>query len=168
MRKGRRLLAVFGVVDIWSCGGPDSGKDGAIDAKGDRQVDVGKPDVGTLLDGAKTDAISIQGFVSIPAGTYQMGAPTSESCNTGYEYQHQVTLTHGFEILDHEVTQGEFQSVMGGDGLQPVERQVVRGELSGGVGELERSRSLLQHALGAAGTDGLLHLQRKRSERRMQ
>ena len=52
-------------------------------------------------------------WVSIPAGTFQMGSPNSEPCRIIDETQHQVTLTHKFEILATEVTQGQFTAVMG-------------------------------------------------------
>jgi len=41
-----------------------------------------------------------------------MGSPTSEPCRDGNEDPHPVTLTHGFEISDHEVTQAEIQALM--------------------------------------------------------
>ena len=80
----------------------DAAKDAPLDAKDDTQADV-----------TKTDTFSTPGFVSIPAGTFVMGSPASEPCRGSNEDQHQVTLTHGFEISDHETTQGEFQALMG-------------------------------------------------------
>lgn len=53
------------------------------------------------------------GFVWIPPGTFQMGSPTTEVSRLGYEDLHTVTLTHGFWICDHVVTQGEYFQVMG-------------------------------------------------------
>ena len=59
------------------------------------------------------------GFVSIPAGTFTKG-----SGNTAYN----VTLTKDFWMCDHEVTQAEYEAVMGsnpsrftGDDSRPVE-----------------------------------------------
>jgi formylglycine-generating enzyme required for sulfatase activity len=52
------------------------------------------------------------GFVWIPPGTFVMGSPFSEA-KFSEETQHTVTLTQGFWISDHEVTQVEFESVMG-------------------------------------------------------
>lgn len=49
----------------------------------------------------------------IPAGTFIMGSPTSESGRDSDETQHRVTLTRGFLLMEHEVTQGEWQAVMG-------------------------------------------------------
>ncbi len=63
------------------------------------------------------------GFVSIDAGTFWMGSPDGEDpcpldsgdCtaetgrNTdGRETLHEVTLTYDFEVMDHEITQGEW------------------------------------------------------------
>jgi formylglycine-generating enzyme required for sulfatase activity len=69
------------------------------------------------------------GFVWIHPGTFLMGSPSTESYRNLNEVQHTVTLTQGFWISDHEVTQGEFQAVMGnnpslftGDLNRPVER----------------------------------------------
>ena len=53
-------------------------------------------------------------FVWIRPGTFQMGSiKGTDPDRWSDEDQHQVTLTRGFWILDHEVTQGEYQWVMG-------------------------------------------------------
>jgi formylglycine-generating enzyme required for sulfatase activity len=49
----------------------------------------------------------------IPAGTFTMGSPSSESGRSDDETQHSVTLTKGYWLMEHEVTQGEWQAVMG-------------------------------------------------------
>jgi formylglycine-generating enzyme required for sulfatase activity len=51
--------------------------------------------------------------VTIPAGTFLMGSPASEGCRLENEDWHQVTLTHAFEIMSTEATQGEFKRAMG-------------------------------------------------------
>jgi formylglycine-generating enzyme required for sulfatase activity len=68
------------------------------------------------------------GFVWIEPGTFVMGSPSSEVGRSDGEFQHTVTLTQGFWLSDHEVTQSEYQSVMGinpsffkGDLNRPVE-----------------------------------------------
>ena len=57
-----------------------------------------------------------------------MGSPSSEVGRSGGEIQNTVTLTQGFWLSDHEVTQSEYRSVMGfnpsffkGDLNRPVE-----------------------------------------------
>jgi sulfatase modifying factor 1 len=42
-----------------------------------------------------------------------MGSSPSEEGHQGDETQHEVTLTKGFWMMEHEVTQAEWQSVMG-------------------------------------------------------
>ena len=49
----------------------------------------------------------------VPAGTFTMGSPSSESGRDSEETQHSVTLTTGYWLMEHEVTQGEWQAVMG-------------------------------------------------------
>lgn len=53
------------------------------------------------------------GFVYIPPGTFLMGSPPSEDGRTGDETPQQVTLTTGFYLQRTEVTQGEWQALMG-------------------------------------------------------
>jgi formylglycine-generating enzyme required for sulfatase activity len=72
--------------------------------------------------------VGTSGFVWIAPGTFTMGSPITEADRWFDEVQHLVTLTRGFWLSDHEVTQGEFESVMGsnpsshqGDPNRPVE-----------------------------------------------
>ena len=48
-----------------------------------------------------------------PAGTFQMGSPSTEEGRDSDETQHTVTLTKGFWMMETEVTQGMWQSIMG-------------------------------------------------------
>lgn len=48
-----------------------------------------------------------------PAGTFMMGSPASELERSENETQHQVTLIRGFWILETEVTQSMWESIMG-------------------------------------------------------
>ena len=71
----------------------------------------------------------LSGFVWISPGTFVMGSPPSEPERRLDEILHTVTLTQGFWLSDHEVTQGEYQAVMGsnpskftGDLNRPVEQ----------------------------------------------
>ena len=52
-------------------------------------------------------------LVPIPAGEFLMGSPETEPGRDGDEVQHQVTLTKRFLLGVHEVTQGQWQAVMG-------------------------------------------------------
>jgi formylglycine-generating enzyme required for sulfatase activity len=52
-------------------------------------------------------------FRLVPAGSFTMGSPTSESERESNEMQHQVTLSKAFYCAMHEVTQGQWQALMG-------------------------------------------------------
>ena len=67
-------------------------------------------------------------MVGIEPGTFTMGSPTDELGREDNETQHEVTLTQGFWLGKYEVTQKQYQAVMGtkpshfkGDNL-PVEQ----------------------------------------------
>jgi formylglycine-generating enzyme required for sulfatase activity len=54
-------------------------------------------------------------FVYIEPGTFTMGSPSNESGRGDDERQHQVTLTRGYYLQTTEVTQGQWQLMMGGN-----------------------------------------------------
>lgn len=70
------------------------------------------------------------GFVWLPGGRFTIGSPdTEEDRQTNEGPQTEVTLTRGFYLCQHEVTQGEYLSVIGsnpsnftGDTNRPVEQ----------------------------------------------
>ena len=49
----------------------------------------------------------------IPAGTFQMGSPSSEPGRDDDERQHSVTLSSGYWMMEREVSQGMWRSVTG-------------------------------------------------------
>jgi formylglycine-generating enzyme required for sulfatase activity len=51
-------------------------------------------------------------FVWVPAGTFLMGSPPEEPQRRGDEVPHGVTLTRGFYLAAHPVTQARWQAVM--------------------------------------------------------
>ena len=59
-----------------------------------------------------TNALGMN-FVFVPPGTFMMGSPASEAGREANEKQHRVTLTRGFFIQTTEVTQRQWESVMG-------------------------------------------------------
>ena len=73
------------------------------------------------LDGQSCAGLVLR-FRPIAAGSFTMGSPPSEPGRddfTGWngeldETTHAVTLTHGFEITEHEITQGDYATVTGG------------------------------------------------------
>ena len=71
----------------------------------------------TLKAGAKK-TIKLPGGVTMefawcPPGTFMMGSPSNEENRGNDEAQHRVTLTKGFWLGKYEVTQKQWQSVMG-------------------------------------------------------
>jgi formylglycine-generating enzyme required for sulfatase activity len=66
-------------------------------------------------------------FVSVAPGTFLMGAPDTDVYGKSSEKpQHEVTITKGFHLGKYEVTQGQWEAVMGttpwiGEGRQYVE-----------------------------------------------
>ena len=71
----------------------------------------------TGSDGSTSSAPS--GYVLIPAGTFMMGSPESEPCRYPDEGpQHEVTLTGSFWLKTTEVTQGEWEALMGNNPSQ--------------------------------------------------
>jgi uncharacterized protein (TIGR02996 family) len=52
-------------------------------------------------------------FAWIPPGTFLMGSPPSEQNRYKNESQHKVTLTKGFYLGVHEVTQAQWQAMIG-------------------------------------------------------
>jgi formylglycine-generating enzyme required for sulfatase activity len=59
-----------------------------------------------------TNAVTTN-FIWIPPGTFIMGSPTNEPGRDTDETQHAVTLTQGFYVGKHLVTQGQYVSVIG-------------------------------------------------------
>ncbi len=71
-----------------------------------------------VVDGTPTShtvaSISMD-MIFCPPGTFTMGSPTNETGREGDETQHQVTLSHGFYLGKHEITQAQYQAVMNGN-----------------------------------------------------
>jgi len=61
---------------------------------------------------ALTNSLGMK-FVYIPPGEFMMGSPESEPERYNNEKQHKVTLTKGFHMQTTEVTQGQWEAVMG-------------------------------------------------------
>ena len=63
--------------------------------------------------GANYASPSLGAMKWIPAGTFMMGSPRTELGRDDDETPHQVTLTAGYWIMEHEVTQAEWLAVVG-------------------------------------------------------
>jgi formylglycine-generating enzyme required for sulfatase activity len=59
-----------------------------------------------------TNSIGMK-LVRIPRGTFQMGSPIEEEDGENDEVQHQVTISKDYYLGVTEVTQGQYQKVMG-------------------------------------------------------
>jgi formylglycine-generating enzyme required for sulfatase activity len=57
--------------------------------------------------------VSLVEMVRVTGGTFTMGSPDTETDRSSNETQHQVTLTAGFYIGKYEVTQKQYETVMG-------------------------------------------------------
>jgi formylglycine-generating enzyme required for sulfatase activity len=89
----------------------------AQDAKPDApKLDAPKPDAPKLdapkLEGPKPgdgpDAGYVPGWITVSAGSFQMGSPWQEPCRQTNEALHNVTLTHQLAFRSQETTQGDF------------------------------------------------------------
>ena len=80
----------------------------------------------------------------IPPGEFVMGSPADELGRSPDETQHRVTLTHGFWLGKYEVTQAQWEAVVGSNPSQfkgiilPVE-SVSWNDISGSGGFLEKA-----------------------------
>lgn len=75
-------------------------------------VQVVVPDVQVVVPDAELP-VSPGSFVLIEAGTFNMGSPATETSHADDETEHEVTITRAFYMQAHEVTQGEWQVLMG-------------------------------------------------------
>ena len=81
-----------------------------IDKEGEtaaREIKPGRVDVVAIGEGVKLE------MVLIPAGKFKMGSPASEKNRDDDETQHEVTLTKPFYIGKYEVTQEQWEALMG-------------------------------------------------------
>ena len=79
---------------------------------------VTTPSTQLVVDGTPTShtVVSISmDMIFCPPGTFTMGSPANETGRGTDETQHQVTLSHGFYLGKHEVTQAQYQAVMNGN-----------------------------------------------------
>lgn len=77
-----------------------------------------RPPQTSATTAAKTKTVTLPGgammeMIYCPPGTYMMGTPESEPDRKSKETLHKVTLTKGFWLGKYEVTQAQWESVMG-------------------------------------------------------
>ncbi len=63
--------------------------------------------------GSAPEAEFVYPLAAVPAGTYTIGSPSTEADRGNDEAEHSVTLTRGFFMGTTEVTQGQYQALMG-------------------------------------------------------
>jgi formylglycine-generating enzyme required for sulfatase activity len=61
----------------------------------------------------RSDPMTGMQFVLVPAGSFEMGTPASEAGREAQEQRHPVTVSRPFYLAIHEVTQAQWQKVMG-------------------------------------------------------
>jgi len=114
----RVLLAVM-LVGIVGCGGEDNAPEATgpslaiapFDATKARQHQQSWADhLGVPIE--STNSIGMK-FMVIPPGEFMMGSPETESRRVDDETQHRVTITKPFYLGETEVTQEQYQKVMG-------------------------------------------------------
>ena len=91
----RVCLMTFSMFMVWCCA--------VLWVRGS-DPDMGKKTI--------TNSIGMK-LVLIPAGEFLMGSPEGEAEREDDEYQHRVRITKSFYLGVYEVTQGEYEQVMG-------------------------------------------------------
>ncbi|MBF0371295.1 MAG: formylglycine-generating enzyme family protein [Magnetococcales bacterium] len=96
---------------------PLDSSDADIDSDGDGYTNLEEYQQGTNPIVAISNSLSMD-FVRIPAGTFEMGcdgedSETGYSCGFNEDPLHTVTITQGFYLQKTEVTQGQWENVMG-------------------------------------------------------
>jgi formylglycine-generating enzyme required for sulfatase activity len=81
-----------------------------IDKEGETAAQEIKPGKAEVIDLGKDVKLEM---VLIPAGKFKMGSPVSEKGRSDNETQHEVTLTKPYYMGKYEVTQEQWESVMG-------------------------------------------------------
>lgn len=89
-----------------------------VEASGTVLVDLAPGAAAKFYQAVSTTPVGPPGFVWIAPGTFMMGSPTNELWRQSNETQHLVTLTRGFWLCDHEVTQAEYVAIMGANPSQ--------------------------------------------------
>jgi len=106
------------IVAIQVCAGMNpTGVDSEADVNGNEKIGLAEAVFGSQV----LASIRLSQFTNplgmtfnlIPAGTFTMGSPEDEPGRNDNETQHQVTLTQAFYMQTTEVTQGQWEAVMG-------------------------------------------------------
>lgn len=93
-----------------TCNGVDDDCDGVTD---NASANLCAADRTCVRGGCVVAPSAPSGYVRIEPGVFTMGSPTDELGRVAEEVQRRITLTRAFWMKTTEVTQGEWQSVMG-------------------------------------------------------
>lgn len=99
-----------------SCAGPKVVKPSSGGTDSTTAITPDGPEGYSRIGTDSTPAIMLagpEGYNRIEAGSFMMGSPADEPGRLGFETEHRVTISHSFWLKTTEVTQGEWQSVMG-------------------------------------------------------
>ena len=77
-----------------------------------RQLSGGGGSTGPGAGETWTNTLGME-FVGVPAGSFVMGSPEDGEGRDSDEVQHEVRISRGFWMGKHEVTQGQWEAVMG-------------------------------------------------------
>ena len=94
--------------DETSCNGADTCQHGSCSVHAEPSCDP----LLQYCDEVNVVCVS-NGYVFAPSGTFNMGSPEGETGRQDDELLHEVTLTNNFEIGATEVTQSQFEDVIG-------------------------------------------------------
>ena len=76
-------------------------------------ADAPDPDVPDVTADVPTSIACPAGYAPVPAGEFDMGTPSSAYMYSTFERRHHVTITRALCVKETEVTQAEWQDVMG-------------------------------------------------------
>jgi len=105
-------MRVYGYLIVLAClalGAPACSDDNTAGG----QDGAPEPDATADSLGPENDAAVPGTWISIKAGAYTMGSPSTEGCRDDDETARKVTLSRGFEVSATEVTQAQFLKAMG-------------------------------------------------------
>ena len=113
MKTFALLLALLAEILLFGCGSGDdernSREERSKSLERDNPVSVDVPKEGNAF---MVSGLSLQ-MLWCPPGAFHMGSPENEKSRDFDEVLREVTLTHGFWLGKHEVTQGQWEKVMG-------------------------------------------------------
>ncbi len=95
-----------------------SNRSSVVDQIGPTAGTASEPDIApaprassSASPGADWESPTLGTMKWIPAGAFLMGSPITEAGRDADETQHKVTLRRGYWLMEHEVTQGEWQAI---------------------------------------------------------